>query len=719
MSLTVYGNTVKGTSSDGYTRSWRAYYVYNKTDLGDSVKITVTSCGIEAMHSGTMSFPAKAVQQALEFDMAVKTSYTNSSSFSLTSSGTKKTLISTNYSITVPKRGYAITVRVRAPISVSSGAWKGTSDATVNVGIPAYPKASCSRAYGKIQMNGVRGIFYSANFQNLVKGVEHTIALRVIPTIDPSIKKAHPNIVLENDYLKVTSTASSNSMYKSLNCSFKDSVTGKYYDMNEMFDYGFKMYAEIGCKYGSWGFTDTYTQKATAKVNASTTSVTITTEEKLPFVKGDGTAEIEVIAYNFVNDTWDTVATTVKAKKDGDNLTVSLNLDVKYIKDPLATTSEAWVKFKYRTTDSFEYDDHDGFFKTSRNTSYSNGLANVMFCGGSTVPVYSSRVWYSYFNDPLYFPDDNFVEVGSNDTQVMGLTKIGEYLGIVKQGKTTDTSIYIAYPTSFDENTAYAVKPSVNGVGAYGKYTFNVLGNETLFLSKEGVVAISFSETDTDKHVKNRSFYVDGKLMKEKPDALENAYSFVWNGFYLLAVDNAEDNGHVYLLDGNQRNSWGNEKTNLVYECYFWKNVPAKCFAEYRGELWFSDGKQLCRFKTKSDELPYNDNGEPIFAEWSTILDDDGNVNFTKNLQKKGCVVSVMPVGETSAEVYIKKDEAEPMLIKEVDTTASEIPSDIFVNKKIKKYKRLQFIIKNNVLNQPFGIDQIIKVFTLGNYSKK
>ena len=46
------------------------------------------------------------------------------------------------------------------------------------------------------------------------------------------------------------------------------------------------------------------------------------------------------------------------------------------------------------------------------------------------------------------------------------------------------------------------------------------------------------------------------------------------------------------------------------------------------------------------------------------------------------------------------------------------IPQEFYLNKKIKKYKRLQIIVRNDTLNEGFGIQSIIKIYTIGNYSK-
>ena len=49
---------------------------------------------------------------------------------------------------------------------------------------------------------------------------------------------------------------------------------------------------------------------------------------------------------------------------------------------------------------------------------------------------------------------------------------------------------------------------------------------------------------------------------------------------------------------------------------------------------------------------------------------------------------------------------------------SNESPQEIYFNKKQKKYKRLMIVIRNDSLNEPFGIHEIVKTFTYNNYSK-
>ena len=53
-----------------------------------------------------------------------------------------------------------------------------------------------------------------------------------------------------------------------------------------------------------------------------------------------------------------------------------------------------------------------------------------------------------------------------------------------------------------------------------------------------------------------------------------------------------------------------------------------------------------------------------------------------------------------------------------MECTDLEAPHEFYLNKKVKKYKRLQIIARNEKLNEGFGIQEIVKVYTLGNYSK-
>lgn len=442
-------------------------------------------------------------------------------------------------------------------------------------------------------------------------------------------------------------------------------------------------------------------------------NVNLLTRRRKEMFLGDDTSTVFYLSMS-VDDTKSVV---VKVKdKNGDFQTADFTLDAELntitfaeAKPPVVTGEDnILVEYSALSVNSAA----EAFFECRTVAIYGTGLINSVFVGGCDNDDYSSRVWYSKTGDPTYFPDLNYFVAGSNDTKVMGLIKVGEYLGCVKQGNTIDSTIYLAYPVSFDDNTAYAVKQSVNGIGALSRRCFSNLDNESLFLSSEGIMAIEPTANESERQVRNRSYYVNKRLLSE--GNLERAFSYVWNGFYFLSI-----NGHCYILDSAQKVSWQNEKTNLQYECYYWDNIPATCFGQYNDYLWFGDTNgNLCRFKKESEENAYNDNGAAIKCEWSTMLDGDGGVNFFKNLQKKGCLVTIQPLAKTGVKVYLKADEKEEQLIGSMTCENVTIPQEFYLNKKIKKYKRLQIIVRNDTLNEGFGIQSIIKIYTIGNYSK-
>ena len=548
------------------------------------------------------------------------------------------------------------------------------------------------------------------------------------------------------------------------------------------------------------------------------------------------------------------------------------------------------VRLRYRSlsyASSGASKNRNAFFAASRTLVYGNGIINQVFLTASPASEYASRVWYSAATDPSYFPDTNYIEVGSADTHIMGLLRVGQYLGVVKQGSGKETSIYLAYATSFEDITTYAVKQSVNGVGAISNGAFNILNDEPLFLSGNGVMGIEPAEDD-ERKLRNRSYYINKKLLAEP--SLESAFSFVFDGMYWLGANN-----HCYVLDGSQKTSWENTKTNLQYECYYLDNIPAKCFAKKDGKLWFIDRRgNVCRFRDDSDvnryadgylhltdsgteaymngvlnlifiepsdskipvnspltprhvlskQIEWNDelrdslyadgftftvdnckqyfsdikhffglkyvivvdgvtyesdlyasnidpyvdtlvvpsgeswlsdipdvqdsatytlechylgehetkandlvlryddfttngivnimtvtgiedgyatlsSGVPIHAVWGTISDDDGSAHYLKNLQRKGSLVALLPTTSSGVTISVKADEKEAKFVGQTQQGQHIIPFNVYMKKKVKKYKRLQITCENNTYNEPFGIDEIIKSYTMGNYAKK
>lgn len=408
--------------------------------------------------------------------------------------------------------------------------------------------------------------------------------------------------------------------------------------------------------------------------------------------------------------------------------------------------------------------------------------------------LYKNYVWWSAYSDPSYFPDLNYSVIGSNESSVLGLVDVGEYLGVVKSATAVSTTVYFMYSTTFDNDSTYACRQFTNGVGAVSPNTFASVSSEQLYLGRDGIYGINA------EHVKNRSYYVNKKLCAE--DGLEDAVATVWNGYYILCV-----NKRCYILDTRQKTGWGTEWTNYSLEAYYWENVDALKFTTFNNDLWFIDyDHNLCRFKNSDErhcyvdgnfiqrhdilgrplwivdgeEIPstqqdedgnwlrptkevvidtiVNEDGtttdiydtqevgteawdmssearpEAIYCEWTTPLDADGAPQLFKTLQKKGSLASIVPHESTSAklyldidgtnEVYIGEQRADRFIFSNIEFesftfNSSSTPIDIYIKKKVKKYKRLQIKIVNDKLDEPLTIQSIVKTYTVKGYSKK
>lgn len=354
-----------------------------------------------------------------------------------------------------------------------------------------------------------------------------------------------------------------------------------------------------------------------------------------------------------------------------------------------------------------------------------------------------NKIYYSDVEDATYFPSLSYVTVGNITSDIVGFARLSSYLAVIKEEVSTDSTIFLITGTTFDEISGFQCTPAKSGVGGIAQKSIAMLGDEPLFLSKTGVYAISNYYVSSEYIVRNRSAMLDRKLFEE--DNLEKAVAVQWNRYYILCV-----NSHCYVLDGRNKANDKNNNTDFLYEGYYWEGVPAVCFATIGNELYFGteDGK-ICKFNTDvPNTTAYCDNGTPtvnesgeifltdgdaIMCRWATPLDDDNYPQYFKTLNKKGTLLTLMPYDRTSVKVKLIKDG---VVAAELETETFDIFSwalvdfsrftfnsndtaqNDYFNKKVKKYVRLQIVLENNGLYEPFGILGITKTYSVGNFAK-
>jgi len=367
---------------------------------------------------------------------------------------------------------------------------------------------------------------------------------------------------------------------------------------------------------------------------------------------------------------------------------------------------------------------------TIATTFGGDGSATVFLSGN---PEYKSHIWFSDADRPHYFPDRNNIIIGSEENQIMGFQKLGRYLTIIKDDNSQDSTIFQLWGTKNNlGELTYQAEHGIAGVGAISNNCFATLMDEPLFLSRQGVLATYTTNVLAEKTLKNRSYFIDAKLTKE--NNLKDACATVWNGYYLLAINN-----NCYVLDSRNKTYRHNQTDgngDYIYESYHWDNFPARCFLTVADELYFGteDGR-VCKLNADiSGNERFNDDDEAVVAAWSTKNDDDGASYLYKTMQKKGCSVTIKPYSRSSCTIYYSKDGNPDTFVRKhlmdifdwnnmdferFTFNTNESPQDVYLKKKVKKYKRLQLIIINDGKNEGFGILQIAKTFTVGNYAKK
>ena len=369
-------------------------------------------------------------------------------------------------------------------------------------------------------------------------------------------------------------------------------------------------------------------------------------------------------------------------------------------------------------------------------TTYGVGSNDRVVLSGN--PDCPNLDWMSGLNDPTYMPDLGYAAVGSGATPIRGYCRIGSALGIVKADDGSDSTVFLrSAALSEDGEAVFTLQQTIAGVGAVAPGSFASLLDDPLFLSRSGAAAITSSSLTGEKIIQNRSLYLNAQLTKEP--SLPEAEAAVWQDMYLLAVPE----GHVYVLHGRQTKTFRSAAlSDFVYEGFYWENVPALCWYVRRSganeELYFgtADGK-ICKFNTDIEDMSrYSDDGAAISAVWATKYDDDGTPAVLKTLLKRGCCVTIKPYTRSSAEVYIRADRTgghekkvagKPMDIldfsdidfERITFNTDESPQEIFLNRKVKNYKRLQIIVRNQEPNEGFGIFQITKHYVTGNYAKR
>lgn len=369
-----------------------------------------------------------------------------------------------------------------------------------------------------------------------------------------------------------------------------------------------------------------------------------------------------------------------------------------------------------------------------------NGGMDRLFLAGNPAEPTTDR--WSEWNDPTYFPDINYSDLGQDGAPIIGYSVLGDKLVTHKKSETEGRNAFVRHG-ELDENgeAIFRLVNVVTGSGAIAQNSFQAFNGEPVFLTAQGVYGMTPSDLTGERYTQQRSYFCNGGLLRE--EGLENACSCVWGQFYCLAV-----NGKIYLLDGEQK-TYESKSPNSAYqyEAYLFTDVPATAiWTSADGTLRFgtADGRvgefgdPLKEGDGTDYETPEDTVGKPVKARWTTPL---MNLDSWSNLKSiKNVWVVAMPYNRSGGVICYSSDKTvdevariweEEVLEYSVDTFAfSNIQFSrmafngmdrgmIFpTRKKAKKVKVFQIIVKNEN-KEAFGLLALTLQYTKGGRIKK
>lgn len=363
-------------------------------------------------------------------------------------------------------------------------------------------------------------------------------------------------------------------------------------------------------------------------------------------------------------------------------------------------------------------------------TTFGVGTGSRVFLSGN--PKQPNTEYYCGLNDPTYWPDAQFIRVGTDNFPIVNYLKYQGELLVIKQDNRQENTVW-HHAAELDPQTGTALFPlreGVSGIGGIAPLSCQVLRDDPLFLSPQGVFApvLTYSMNTIERNLQCRSTRINVRLGKE-PN-LKDAISAVWKGYYILCV-----NGHCYVADANQ------SRDKDGYEWYYWEGIPAYSFGVDATDLYFGteDGR-LCRMNNDlvdEHENPlmraYSDDGQPIPWEWRSKLDHLDRPTWRKTLNKRGCGVQLKRFTRGDMEIYLRteKDFGEKIDTVQTDRfTFSDVNFNRFtfgttknlmfiLKKKLKKFLFVQVILRGTALNSGAGLYMLALYYSVDEAAKK
>ena len=354
------------------------------------------------------------------------------------------------------------------------------------------------------------------------------------------------------------------------------------------------------------------------------------------------------------------------------------------------------------------------------------GAQDRVFVSGNPDKKYMNYDWYSQQNDATYFGDTSYCMVGNTSSKIVGYAIINNYLAAFKGEGELHQNVVIRQGNLTDSKPSFPLVNTLQGEAAIAPHSFQYLATEPVFLTKSGIMAITSQDITSEKYTQDRSFYLNGKLLKESAEDLESACSVVYNDMYLLSV-----NDRLYVLDGIQpmQTDKSLPYATRQYAGFYCTNIPARVmWVDADNVLCFgTDTGDVFKFYTDKDDIEsYTDNGEAIEAVYETP--DMGGKVFFKNKTFKFLAVRLGKALRASMKIFtqrgglwtkVKEDNSSAGYFSfgHIDfsriTFSTDDTQKVLTTKlRVKKVDKMRVRLVNDANKEPFSIYDIGMEYT-------
>ena len=338
---------------------------------------------------------------------------------------------------------------------------------------------------------------------------------------------------------------------------------------------------------------------------------------------------------------------------------------------------------------------------------------NRVFLAGN--PNCPNRIIYSNIDNLLYFPENSFYEDIMGSGEITALLPVKTQLAVIKSDKNGEAAIYLHTPTATNNELAPKTYPSAYGMferGCVNKDCYANFNGESVFLSKDGLMAISSTNLSEERSLSPRSTAINGLLCKND---LSKARMIVWQNYLVIAVGTK-----MFLADANKRVHY-TETQAYEYEWFYWENLGIGHKYEsgyvYGGEIssllaidnilyyTLKDDANIVTVKLDStlwDDRFYRDftacgEGEtevflPVYSYIATPYTSFGHPQYYKSCMRHGNSANITG---TDIKVYANTDVSLfPNVIKNTNYNNNSLPYFIFD----KTMAPIDYSEKNDVL---------------------